>query len=154
MREFDGLEQLFLSKLKAEGFDKPVVWVVGEDVFLTKNKLYLRADFQTASRDDVARVVAFLDQWEPCTLLHVFSEDRCYCTLLMDTFGTEHESDYVESHNAFLHTQPYVEKPVERVSSALSWLWLTRITGRSRLQLSSLDYAFCRRQFSGRSAET
>jgi hypothetical protein len=147
VRSYHSAEAAFLSRLRESGIREPIEWLPHEDFAFLGHTMVLRGDVQKLLSADIARVFSLLEG-DPCTFALVAVSDVAYCTLLMDTFGTEDEAEFDESQNAFYLVNAYFTGIVRVERGLLDWFWTKLVLERVKRPLSSLDFAFGRSQVS------
>jgi hypothetical protein len=145
MRSYVKAETEFVSRLRARGTNEALAWLPHEDFAFLGGVLVIRTGTFPVQSADVARAHALLRD-EPCTFALVARSDVAYVTLLMDTFGTDEAADFDASENAYYLVEPYFKGDVKLAGGGLEWFWSKQVLERIRRPLSSLDYAFGRRQ--------
>lgn len=135
----DDIFQIFQDKLAKNGFPEEIVWVHERQVHLTKEKLFIYTSNGFASNKQVKDIFNKYRKKFDCgaTLMLVAENDnQSYCTLLMDSFGSDTELEIQPSIYLWV-SEPYVER-IGFVTNPIKWFF----TKRKTHQLSSLDYAF------------
>jgi len=145
-RNYKIAESRFFTKLARGTAITQIVWLPHDDFVYLEDALYVRTGRIPLSSADVERAFSLLSDEDPCTFALVAESDKAYCTLLMDTFGTDDEETFDSEQNVFYSTDPYIETSMKFVGGAFEWLWTKQIRGYLGQRLSSLDYAFGRRQ--------
>ncbi|MAP31992.1 MAG: hypothetical protein CMG81_05510 [Marinobacter sp.] len=135
----ESLLQAFQAELEKNGFSDRIVWLHHDQMHLTKNTLYV---YPTNGFPSDNQVIAAYDKQSPkfefgaTVMLVAVSDQESYCTLLMDSFGSDTEVE-IEENIYLWANEPYVQY-VEFVTGRFQWF----LCKRKPPVLSSLDYAF------------
>ena len=135
----------FKKEIGRRGHSQQIVWIQASQIWLSKKKLYVFIPSGFPYEFHIERAYKNCEGDLECgaTLMLVCEKEGIsYCTLLMDSFGSDTDVEF-EADNFYLWCTAYVEN-FEPVYSSWRWFWLTKI--RKNYQLSSLDYAFSLRQ--------
>jgi hypothetical protein len=133
--------QEFQSKLISNGSPNRIIWLPCSSMLLTSDTLYIRDREPRIETDyligTIANALSISDD-ELTLILVARGAHFSYCSLLLDTFGTD-DAELASAHTKIhLWYHPYVTKH-ELVSSSIAW-WRKKVL--SKWQISSLDYAF------------
>lgn len=141
MIEITEILNKFEETIQSRGFPSNIIWLHWNQMFLTKDKLYINFAKTFPLKEEVIKTFNKNKdklEWGATLMLVAIEEDISYCTLLLDSYGSD-EDITLEDERLYLWCSPYVKKIV-KINSKVEWFVRTKII-RNYI-LSSLDYAF------------
>ncbi len=141
MKQEISVIESFISTLKEKGHSGEIVWLQESQMILTKTELNIFIPMKSISSLEVATVYENNGERFECgatLMLVAVANGKNFCTLLMDSFGSDSEIEVVKG-KLYFYCIPYANN-VKLTTSKLSWFFLKYFVLTKAI--SSLDYAF------------
>lgn len=135
----------FLRITAQRDYAGEVIWLDNKQMLFNGKTLYINTALANLNETDIERVYDQYSHDLECgatfMLVGILNGKR-YCTLLLDSYGSDDDIEKIEG-KLYYHSDPYIKNLI-MVPSRLYWIFLKHLIARPRL--SSLDYAFSRKQ--------
>ena len=141
MKSFAELLNQFRAEIAERGHPSEIVWLQARQLWLTREglRIFVKNGFPYEFQVEYVyeKCKEDLDCGAALSLLTTDSK-RSYCTLLLDTFGSDDDVEVIPDE-LYLSCDPYCSS-FRAIHSPCIWFLMTKI--RKNWILSSLDYAF------------